>query len=50
MFYEVIPEGRTEALTYEYGDSLVTRQVVMVPIGRRVVPGVIVKKVAQPDF
>ena len=50
MFYEVIPEGRTEALTYEYDDSLSVGQIVMVPIGRRIVPGVVVKKVAQPDF
>ena len=51
MFYEVIPEGKVEALTYDFdGDSLVAGQIVMVPVGRRVVPGVVVKKVAQPDF
>ena len=47
-----------EALTYCYGgegddaggDSLLPGQIVMVPLARRVVPGVVVKKVAQPDF
>ena len=50
MFYEVIPEGKVETLTYNYNDSLLPGQIVTVPIGRRVVPGVIVKKVAQPNF
>ena len=51
MFYEVIPEGKVEALTYDFDDgSLSSGQIVLVPVGRRVVPGVIVKKVAQPDF
>ena len=50
MFYEVIPEGKVETLTYNYNGSLLPGQIVTVPIGRRVVPGVIVKKVAQPDF
>ena len=47
-----------EALTYSYrgedddagGDSLLPGQIVVVPLGRRVVPGVAVKKVTQPDF
>ena len=51
MFYEVVPEGRTEGLTYDFkGDSLPIGSIVMVPIGRRVVPGIVIKKVAQPDF
>ena len=50
MYYEVAPEGRVEVLTYSYGGSLLPGQIVLVPIGRRVVPGVIVKKVVQPDF
>ena len=50
MFYEVIPEGKVEALTYDFDASLLPGQIVMVPIGRRSVPGVIVKKVAQPEF
>lgn len=58
MFYEVIPEGKVEALTYSYrgedddanDDSLLPGQIVLMPLGRRVVPGVVVKKVAQPDF
>ena len=61
MFYEVIPEGKVGRLTYEYdpawiGDAslalqkLEQGQIVTVPLGRRVVPGVVVKKVVQPDF
>ncbi len=62
MFYEVIPEGKVGALTYEYDplwasspleekpQALGPGQIVMVPLGRRSVPGVIVKKVVQPDF
>lgn len=51
MFYEVIPEGKVEELTYHYdGGSLLPGQIAMVPMGRRVVPGVVVKKVAQPNF
>ena len=50
MFYEVIPEGKLEGLTYNYADSLLPGQMVLVPIGRRVVPGVVIKKVVQPDF
>ncbi len=51
MYYEVIPEGKVGRLTYhsEVG-SLVPGQVVLVPLGRRTVPGVVVKKVAQPNF
>ena len=50
MFYEVIPEGKVEALTYDFDELLAPGQIVTVPVGRRVVPGVVVKKVAQPDF
>lgn len=50
MFYEVIPEGKVEGLTYDFDDSLLPGQIVTVPVGKRVVPGVVVKKVAQPDF
>ena len=50
MFYEVIPIGKVEQLTYSGPDSLLPGQIVMVPLGRRSVPGVIIKKVAQPDF
>ena len=39
-----------EELTYSFDDSLLPGQIVLVPIGRREVPGVVVKKVAQPDF
>ena len=50
MFYEVIPEGKLEALTYNFDDSLLPGQIVIVPVVRRSVPGVVVKKVARPDF
>ena len=50
MYYEVIPEGKTEELTYNYDSSLLPGQIVLVPVGRRVVPGVVVKKVVQPNF
>ncbi len=40
-----------EALTYHFdGGSLLPGQIVVAPVGKRVVPGVVVKKVAQPDF
>ncbi len=39
-----------EGLTYEADTSLVAGQIVMVPLGRRKVPGVVVKKVARPNF
>ena len=50
MYYEVIPVGKVEELTYESDTSLVAGQIVVVPLGRRSVPGVVIKKVAQPDF
>ena len=50
MFYEVVPEGKVEGLTYDFDGSLLPGQIVMVPVGRRVVPGVVIKKVAQPNF
>ncbi len=50
MFYEVIPEGRVEALTYDFDDALLPGQIVVVPIGKRTVPGVVIKKVARPTF
>ena len=50
MYYEVIPEGKTEELTYSCDDSLLPGQIVLVPVGRREVPGVVVKKVVQPEF
>ena len=50
MFYEVVPEGKVGRLTYSFNDSLLAGQIVMVPLGKRVVPGVVIKKVAQPNF
>ena len=39
-----------EALTYDFDGSLVPGQIVVVPVGRRNVPSVVVKKVVQPEF
>ena len=39
-----------EALVYRSDDSLVSGQVVLVTVGRRKLPGIVVKKVAQPNF
>ena len=39
-----------ESLTYSYSDSLLPGQIVLVPVGKRVVPGIVIKKVAQPNF
>ncbi|MBQ6375741.1 primosomal protein N' [Candidatus Saccharibacteria bacterium] len=54
MFYEVIlgrGVGRLDgALTYFASDALPLGTIVEVPIGRNKVPGVVSKKVAQPDF
>ncbi len=51
MYYEVIPEGKVGRLTYaSESASLVPGQVVLVPLGQRMVPGVVVKKVVQPNF
>lgn len=54
MFYEVIPGkvfGKAGGvLTYESDNSLVPGQIVVVPLGRGKVVGVVCKKVAQPNF
>ena len=50
MYYEVVSEGKVEGLTYHYDGSLSDGQVVMVPLGKRAVPGVVMKKVVQPNF
>ncbi|MBQ9017459.1 primosomal protein N' [Candidatus Saccharibacteria bacterium] len=51
MFYEVIPCGNIdEALTYCSDMEFSPGQIVMVPVGKRNVPGVVIKKVARPDF
>ncbi len=50
MFYEVAPEGKVGAFIYDFSDSLLPGQIVLVPVGKRTVPGVVLKKVAQPDF
>lgn len=54
MFYEVIPgkvfNKASGVLTYESDNSLVPGQIVVVPLGRGKVVGVVSKKVAQPNF
>ena len=50
MFYEVMPVGKVGILTYDFCDSLLPGQIVLVPVGRRVVPGIVIKKVKQPNF
>ncbi|MBQ8156282.1 primosomal protein N' [Candidatus Saccharibacteria bacterium] len=54
MFYEVIP-GRNigkglDVLTYAFDDSLPTGTLVEIPIGHTRAAGIVVKKVAQPNF
>ena len=43
-------EGMGGALTYDFDEILEIGQVTLVPLGKKVVPGVVVKKVAQPTF
>ena len=51
MYYEVIPvKGFYGELTYESSDSLLPGQIVEIPLGRKKCVGVVLKKVAQPDF
>ncbi len=50
MFYEVMVEGMSSALTYDFDENLEIGQIVLVPLSKKTVPGVIVKKVAQPNF
>ena len=50
MFYEVVPEGKLGELTYDFDGSLFPGQIVLVPVGKRVLPGIVIKKVAQPKF
>ena len=42
--------GLDGTLTYYFDDSLALGTIVEVPVGHMMVPGVIIKKVAQPDF
>ena len=51
MYYEVTPvKGFYGELTYESSDSLLPGQIVEIPLGRKKCVGVVLKKVAQPDF
>lgn len=54
MFYEVIPTERYRsggrALTYQSDMGLAPGQIVQIPLGRRLVTGVVEKKVAKVNF
>lgn len=55
MFYEVIPaksigQNSVGVLTYSSPENLLPGQIVLVPLLRAKVPGIVVKKVVQPDF
>ena len=54
MFYEVIPgklfSKHAGFLTYASDTELVPGQIVSIPLGKSEVPGIIYKKVIQPDF
>ncbi len=53
MYYEVMPAkryGREGVLTYESDGSLLPGQIVEIPLGRGKCVGIVIKKVAQPDF
>ena len=54
MFYEVLVGrrfgGGDGVLTYNFDGSLSAGQIVVVPVGRAEVPGIVVKKVTQPNF
>ncbi|MBQ3445674.1 hypothetical protein IJG29_03050, partial [Candidatus Saccharibacteria bacterium] len=52
MYYEVIP-GKTNApelLTYSFDGEIEPGTLVEVTVGRAKVPGVVIKKVARPEF
>ena len=54
MFYEVIPgklfSKHAGFLTYASDTELVPGQIVSIPLGKSEVPGIIYKKVIQPNF
>ena len=50
MFYEVMAVGKVETLTYNSDVSLLVGQIVLVPLGKKTVPGIVIKKVARPSF
>ncbi len=54
MFYEVIPtrifRQGVGVLTYSAEQKLEIGQIVLVPLGRSVVPGVVLRKVTKPEF
>ena len=54
MFYEVIPTKlfRQDAgiLTYSSDTALAPGQIVVIPLGKKEVPGIVLKKTKKPDF
>jgi len=50
MFYEVVPVGKIGKLIYFSDDSLLPGQIVLVTLGKRTLPAIVYKKVAQPNF
>ena len=54
MFYEVIPtrifRQNSRALTYHSDAKLEIGQLVMIPLGRVTVPGIVFKKIKKPNF
>jgi len=54
MFYEVMPtevyRAGGGALTYSSDQKLLPGQIVLIPVGRRTIPGIILKKVPAVDF
>jgi len=53
-YYEVIPakifRTNSDVLTYECPENLPPGTIVLIPVGTKTLPGLIIKKVAQPDF
>lgn len=54
MFFEVIPtevyRNGGGALTYSFDQKLQPGQIVLIPLGKRSVPGIVLKKVPKVDF
>ncbi len=54
MFYEVIPtkvfRNNASTLTYFSDSNYAPGQIVLIPLGKRTIPGIIVKKVPKPSF
>lgn len=53
-YYLIVPlavtHAKTASLTYQYSEVLSLGQVVMVPVGKKIVAGIVIKKVDKPSF